>query len=223
MMKYGTRNLLELSFSGVFSIQVLVHLTASDVAWFNSDFEKHNSQLLSLISKDILPSACREEIESYYERRRRKIGSDAGKKEVKIKRRSKATATSNDKTSNKTSSSLKHFTKKKTKETQVEKKSEVRSYVDSMDTKWYFSDSIQIACQIKPIRTSHRASLIFSSHKESNTEKRQRSLSSFKSFKPIPKIISIWCYPFENDPKSPSFSGFPRTELIPLSAVFKES
>lgn len=221
-MKYGTRNSLELSFSGVFSIQVLVHLTASDVAWFNSDFKKHHGQLLSLISKDILPSACREEVEAYYERCRRKIGSDAGTKEAKIKRRAKATATSNDKTSNKTSS-LKHFTKKKTKETQVEKKSEVRSYVASMDTKWYFSDSIQIACQVKPNRTSHRASLIFNSHKESNTEKTQRSLSSFKSFKPIPKIIIIWCYPFENDPKSPSFSGFPRTEFIPLSAVFKES
>jgi hypothetical protein len=191
--------------------------------WFNNDFDKHNSQLLSIISKEILPSACREEVEAYYERRGRKIGSDTGSKEAKTKRRSKETVTSKDKTVSKSISS-KHFTKKNIKETRIEKKSEVRSYVASMDTKWYFNDSIQIACQIKPIRTSHRAALIFNNHKESHVENSKQSLSTFQSFKPIPKIISIWCYPFvANDPKNPSFSGFPRTEFIPLSTVFKES
>jgi len=221
-MKYGTRNLIELSFSGAFSIQVLVHLTASDVAWFNSDFKKHNSQLLSLISKEILPLACKEEVEAYYERSGRKMLSDTASKEGKTKRRAKETVTSKDKTTSKSSSS-KYFTTKNIKQTRIEKKSEVRSYVASMDTKWYFDDSIQIACQIKPIRTSHRASLIFKTNKESHIENNKRSLSTFKSFKQIPKIVKIWLYPFNNDPKSPCFSGFPRTEFIPLSSVFKES
>lgn len=228
-MKYRTRNLIELSVAGVFTVQVIVHLRASDVAWFNDDFEKNNSELIAIISKEILPLTCREEVEMYYARRAKKYNSQVSPKEVKVMRESKKKALWKGKTSGKLNY-INAPIDKKTNGPEVQNVKESRNYVSSLETKWYFGDTIQVACQVKTIRTSHRAALIMNSSCSRDKigsgldmKNGDASLATFQSLLPIQKLIIIYCYPLDNDPKSPMFSGFPRTEFIPLSSIFKDT
>jgi hypothetical protein len=50
---------------------------------------------------------------------------------------------------------------------------------------------------------------------------------SFECLRALPHNIVMWCYPFDPlNPEQPLMDktdGFPRSEFIPLSSIFKES
>jgi hypothetical protein len=87
MLAFGTRTLLELKVGKKYSVQVLLHLRACDVDWFNHTSSGHDvdddddhhsdggnihtnnsthselkSELMYLISKEILPAECKDQI-----------------------------------------------------------------------------------------------------------------------------------------------------------------
>mmetsp|Transcript_10970 Transcript_10970/g.12543 ORF Transcript_10970/g.12543 Transcript_10970/m.12543 type:complete len:277 (-) Transcript_10970:102-932(-) len=62
---YGTRTFLELSVGKFHSIEVVVYLCRQDLHWWNNDVSSHQSQVFRILSREILPNECREEILTY--------------------------------------------------------------------------------------------------------------------------------------------------------------
>ena len=62
-MFYQTRNLLDVRVGKSHTIQILFNLRQRDVPWFNDNAETYTKQLLKLLSDEILPIECKDEIE----------------------------------------------------------------------------------------------------------------------------------------------------------------
>ncbi|KAL7524419.1 hypothetical protein ACHAXR_000566, partial [Thalassiosira sp. AJA248-18] len=59
-----TRTIFELRVGSTHTIEVLLQIRRSDIAWWNANLEIHERQLYKLIGRRVLPAECREEIEA---------------------------------------------------------------------------------------------------------------------------------------------------------------
>lgn len=235
MSAYGTRTLIELKVGIGSALQVQLHLRTCDVEWFNENAVENVSQLLSLISKRILPDEFKDDIENS------PMPSTAAKKTVLAKtndKKRKSTSKTSDKNGKAPGIKFK-FTPpiKKTKKTlkkdsdsaRAKKKDETKkTYLSTMDTKFLFGDSIQITYRVKPIQNSHRATLsIVKPECSGSSPSPSPTLCQFECLRPLPKLVIIWLYRFDPlNPKQPSMDstdGFPRPEFVPISSLFKQS
>ncbi|KAL7473690.1 hypothetical protein ACHAXS_014164 [Conticribra weissflogii] len=65
-----TRTLLELRVGSSHTIEALVQLRHEDIPWWNSNLALHERELYKLIGRRVIPSECREEIETFRQRLR---------------------------------------------------------------------------------------------------------------------------------------------------------
>jgi hypothetical protein len=155
-----------------------------------------------------------------------KGGSSKGKKPtVKSNQNSKGIEKKRKATSKDTEAKAggKNSKSQKLKQATTKKDETKKTYLSTMETKYLFADSIQISYRVSSVQNSNRAVLTFEHEEKVEDE----ILSILESLRPLPKIILAWCYPFDPlNPKLPimdTTDGFPRTEFLPLSTLFKES
>lgn len=84
-----TRTLFEVRVGAYHTIEVLLQIRQSDIAWWNSDLRHHERQLHKLLGRRVLPVECREEIEEFHSKRKmweeRKAGLSEAQKDGKKK------------------------------------------------------------------------------------------------------------------------------------------
>lgn len=242
-MAYRSRNLIELQVGKKYIVQVQFHLRSCDLEWFNKTGEENIAQLLSLISKHILPSEFQEEIQ--HKSRHGVNGKNNTEKKNpppegndKKRKASNATGGGKDKkmkTSRARNPSKKSKESKNSRSAYKKKEEEKKTYLSTLGTKFLFGETLQITYRIKPIQSGHHATLTFIKPKQNDEGKleskarkpKSAALSTFKYLQPLQKRVIIWCYPFDAmNPKHPlmdTTDGFPRPEFIPISSLFKES
>ena len=229
---YGTRNLVELRVGKNGALQVQLHLRSCDVGWFNENSTGCISQLLSLISKKILPQEFQEELENTAAK---KVPSSSVRStNIETKKRKKASK-HNDRGSKEETNANPYKSKppaKKSKRFKAPKKGnpassnttrekddkKSKSYLSTMETKYLFGDSIQITYRVKTIRTSHRATLSIKSHAADQVDGHDRNRNNtdpctkselgkicrFECLRLLPKLVIVWLYPFDPlNPKQP--------------------
>ncbi len=77
---YQTRNLLDIKVGKKHCIQIRLHLRPQDLSWFNSNSALYKNELLNdIVSKQILPLECKEDIEKYYSRNKKGLPVGGGK------------------------------------------------------------------------------------------------------------------------------------------------
>jgi hypothetical protein len=216
MTEYTTRNVVELKVGAHRSTQLELHLRTCDIKWFNENRDRNMEQILSLVSRDIIPQICDGHYKQQNDRRNtveERVGSKVNAQKVDC---SKSTNV-NRKSSVKTTDEEKMIKKRKVESSS---KTKTLTYIPALDTKYLFGDTIQLTYRIMPNQSGQRA--ILSMKREEDNQ-----LASFEYLKPLPKNIVMWCYPFDPlNPKHPTMDntdGFPRMEFIPLSSLFKES
>jgi hypothetical protein len=219
---YGTRNLIQLKVGQRHTIELQLHLRTCDIKWFNVDAKSNISQIFSLVSKSVMPEVLNNDEEIPYN----KGGSSKGKKPtVKSNQNSKGIEKKRKATSKDTEAKAggKNSKSQKLKQATTKKDETKKTYLSTMETKYLFADSIQISYRVSSVQNSNRAVLTFEHEEKVEDE----ILSILESLRPLPKIILAWCYPFDPlNPKLPimdTTDGFPRTEFLPLSTLFKES
>lgn len=208
---YNTRNALELRVGKRTTVQLLLHLRQCDVVWFNSDTQNHISQILSLISKNIIPGLLSET----------KDGTKGSKDNASSGTSKMSSKACNDQDKKRKSTRDNPKAKKgKTKQSSkdVKKNESKATYLSTMKTKYLFGQTLTVSYQVKQIQISHRAILTLSEDEHD---------SEYMFLKSIPHRIIVWCYPFDAlNPKEPVMNsetdGFPRQEFLPLSSLFKE-
>ena len=243
--KYGTRNLIELTVGKKYSLRVQLHLPTSEVDWFNEDANENMSQLLSLVSKNVLPVDFAEDIDDPHGAKNQiNVNAVAGKKKAPSKN-SKSSKKSG--TKRKADNNINSLGKKgsifkqpkKSKDAPKEgiastsvqlrgkkKEQAKKSYLSGMTTRFLFGETIQMTYRVKPIQNSHRATLTFANARDGETDS-NATLSEFECLRPLPKMLIIYAYPFDQlNPNEPIMDtvdgGFPRPEFIPISSLFKE-
>lgn len=240
-MAYGTRNLLELKTKS-HTLQVQLHLRTCDVAWFNQNIKDNIAKLMSLISKRILPVEFKEEIENFHFKGTNGAGGNGGgnngngnpkqnKPKANDKKRKAATKDIDMKKNGKITFQKAKIPSQKAKDSSITTKKDEnkKTYLSTLDTKYVFGEDIQLTYRVKPVQNGHRATLLYAPSNESSRKKTpdSKTLSTFEYLQPLPKMIVIWCYPFDPlNPQEPAMDhadGFPRPEFIPVSALFKES
>lgn len=196
MVLYTTRNVVELKVGAHRSTQLQLHLRTCDIKWFNENRDRNMEQILSLVSSEIMPQICNEQFQWQ---------NNKGKT-VDKKGPVKTADTEN---------------MKKKRKVESPSKTKSLTYIPMLETKYLFGESIQITYRITPAQSGQRAVLTMKS------EEGDSQLPSFEYLRPLSKNIIMWCYPFDPlSPKRPAMDktdGFPRTEFIPLSSLFKES
>uniref|UniRef100_A0A7S4JT09 Uncharacterized protein n=1 Tax=Odontella aurita TaxID=265563 RepID=A0A7S4JT09_9STRA len=199
---YGARTLLELrvgrtAHSSNTIVDVLVQLRHADLEWWNSDLADHQSQLLKIIGRRILPAELKEEIERRSDlisrkRRRGEGGLGASARVVigeKNMERSAAAATKAGgevrgkrggrgskkfrkriKTGEQTLAADKNDAKKKVA---TSKKKDVKKTANASlrgDIKYLFGDTIQITYKVEEIQTSESATLLYNADSSDDEE-----------------------------------------------------
>jgi hypothetical protein len=221
-MVYGTRNLIELKVGKRHTVQLQLHLKTCDIEWFNDQTKNKLNQLLSLLSKDVMPDIFNnEEIQNNNGSRKSSGNFNQETKGTKEKKRKATLKGTEPKVGGKKSKLQK--TNKGTAAGQPMKTETKKTYLSTMETKYLFADNLQISYQVKSVQNSHRAILTYG---QSSEEVKGKALSTFESLKPLPEMILVWCYPFDPlNPKLPIMNttdGFSRPEFLPLSSLFKE-
>ena len=84
-----TRTLLELRVGSIHTIEILLQIRLSDIAWWNSDLYNCERQLYKLIGRRVLPTECHEEIEAdrarFRERTQDTVANGSANNETKNK------------------------------------------------------------------------------------------------------------------------------------------
>ena len=124
-MPYQTRNLLDVRVGKSHSIQILFHLRQKDVPWFNDSAGAHIKQLLQLLSNDILPTECKDEIEG--KKKNDGLEKQKGKKNMKktlkgVKRKHDMNDTNTSSSSSSNKGNSKHSKNKNSKEKSMQTK-----------------------------------------------------------------------------------------------------
>ena len=156
-----TRILFELRVGSFHTIEVLLQIRPSDIAWWNSDLHNNERQLYKLLGRRVLPKECATEIEAYRTKRKERDNAANNNNTDKKKKKgevvigeanlNKKKATEKGKTAGKKRGGSK---KKKTKASKKQKLSDKSKDADSKDKKlpkllrepgkWVMGKSIQI-------------------------------------------------------------------------------
>lgn len=73
-----TRKLFEVRVGAYHTIEILLQIRQADIAWWNSDLRNHERQLHKLLGRRVLSVECRDEIEAFHARRKKREERKAG-------------------------------------------------------------------------------------------------------------------------------------------------
>ena len=194
VMAPTTRTFLELRVGRTHMMDVLLYVRRSDLTWFHSSPD-HRRELLRLLSQQIVPKEYEEEIDSYHALRnpKHRPPSAAGEKNRPA---------------------AKGGRKRKTKEVDLPKPEKPKR-----EFRHVFGDKIQVTYRVEETRLYESATLIFPKRKDASEEP-----SNFRQLPKLSKRIVAWCYPLDPDnpmEPNPEGGGFPRPDLIPVTALFR--
>lgn len=256
-----TRTIFELRVGSTHTIEVLLQIRLSDIAWWNSNLRDHERQLHKLIGRRVLPSECRTEIEADLAKMQGAHANNDTKKKrgkVVIGEANLKKKANKDNGKGKKRGKAKKETKASKKQKLAEKKAMEANDTESKEKKlkllrepgkWVMGKSIQICYMMEDIEKSSATTLIFrtkanipdnattdpasaeetKSQPTETEEDKQKMvpLATFRSWKKLPKRLSLWVFQF--DPDKPSIlsvsegGGFPRPELLPMSDIFRST
>ena len=188
----STRTFLELRVGRTHMVDVLLHVRRADVTWFHSSVD-NKKELLKLLSQQIIPKECEEEIDRYHEVRNRLhrpptiIGEKNQKGKGKGGRKRKATEPDQPK---------------------LER--------PKRDVHHVFGDVLRVTYRVEELNANESATLIFAKRNDSSNNFRQLPKIS-------KRIILWCYPIDKNNPTEPApeGGGFPRPEMLPISSLFR--
>lgn len=192
VMAKSTRTFLELRVGRTHMVDVLLHVRRADVTWFHSSVD-NKKELLKLLSKQIIPKECEEEIDRYHDVRNRLhrpptiIGEKNQKSKGKGGRKRKATEPDQPKPER-----------------------------PKRDVSHVFGDALRVTYRVEELNANESATLIFP--KRSDSSKTFRQLPKISK-----RIILWCYPVDKNNPTEPApeGGGFPRPEMLPIASLFR--
>lgn len=181
------------------TVEVLLHVLRDDLSWFHSSKE-HKKELLKVLSDQIIPKECEEEIDRYQELRNRlhrtpkvTVGEKNHRKKGKGGKKQKAPDADEAKPEKPTTREICNV----------------------------FGDNLRLVYRVEETNSYETATLIFSERNELS----DRS-SDFRQRSKLSKRFVLWCYPLnKSNPTEPiqdEGGGFPRPEMIPIASIFRK-
>ena len=250
---YAHRTHLELSVGTVHSIEAVIHLRRTDLAWWNgragggggtagSDrLASHHRQLLRLLSREVLPAECGEEIEASLAERRGRRGVVGGGGGIPPAASVPAGAGEKKKKKGGRKAAGRAGTKKAKAGTKAAKAPSgggrgapavgMVRYArrrDLGEVRTAYGDTIRIRYRAEEVDAGGSATLLYGEEREGEDPP-----PPFRQLRQLSKRIVVWCHPY--DPARPEEEGneddgsgdegkegedFARPEVVPLADLF---
>ena len=243
---YETRNEMELSVGTSHIVDVLLQLRQDDLKWFNDNVTTHEAELMEIVSTKILAveETFRNEVLAAKKRvvptiQTESIGTGKrGKKQPKVIIGEKNLDSDGEVKGLKVSKKRK--APKKSEGVGVDNADKSGKSTKQKDSAFQrpnilYGKNIQVIYRLLDRKTSqsNQATLFFiderNESKKISTSSKKKSkkkcVASFGQLKKLSKKIEIWVFRFdENNPSFhiPSGGGFPRPEMTPLTALFRD-
>lgn len=237
----GTRTYLEVRVGRHQSVEVLLHLRRSDVAWFQQNADFLRTELLDLLQSSVLPRLFADEMEQNNAALTKtklppKLGPGGIPMTVGEKNKTTTTtaSTANSSSNNKRKRGL---SKKKQAELKRQREEEERERrKNEKDIYYATGGTIRVAYRTEAV-SSAGATLLFQEAEEQNDDdkntdgeeatskkKKQKKAKQqddvrFRALKKLSKRLIIWCYPANAE--LPASEGFWRPEIIPMATLFR--
>ena len=193
MTKQSTRTFLELHVGSTHTIEVVLHVRHKDLTWFTTLRE----ELLQLLSTRIVPREFEAEIETYHEKLNGTAVNKTGEKNEK-QRQSKGKVTG-----------------KRKRKTKAPPAPLVVTEKPRRDVRHCFGDNLQLTYRLQDMDMDAGATISVSS---------EHGDLGFRQYPKLSKRLVVWCFPLQGDATEPdpTDGGFPRPELIPIAALFRQ-